>query len=152
MLPEGRLIQTYSAHGYEVLSLSVSADNARFASAGGDRSVFLWDVASAQTLRRFGGGSSHGHSARINSVSFAGEDDSLLISGGLDASVRIWDVRSGAPKPVQVLADAKDAVSAVAAHGPEIVAGSVDGRVRTYDVRAGRCVTESWARASRACV
>ncbi|KAI0457883.1 WD40-repeat-containing domain protein [Xylaria acuta] len=142
VIPEGRLIQTYSAHGYEVLSLTVSADNARFASAGGDRSVFLWDVASAQTLRRFGGGSSHGHSARINSVCFAGEDDSLVISGGLDASVRIWDVRSGAPKPVQVLNEAKDAVSAVVAHGPEIVAGSVDGRVRTYDVRAGRCVTD----------
>ncbi|KAI3334919.1 WD40-repeat-containing domain protein [Ustulina deusta] len=141
VVPHGRLIQTYSAHGYEVLSLSVSADNARFASAGGDRSVFLWDVASAQTLRRFGGGP-QGHSARVNSVCFAGEDDSLLISGGLDTSVRIWDVRSGAPKPVQVLSEAKDAVTAVAAHGPEIVAGSVDGRVRTYDVRAGRCVTD----------
>ncbi|KAI0913346.1 WD40-repeat-containing domain protein [Ustulina deusta] len=141
VVPHGRLIQTYSAHGYEVLSLSVSADNARFASAGGDRSVFLWDVASAQTLRRFGGGP-QGHSARVNSVCFAGEDDSLLVSGGLDTSVRIWDVRSGAPKPVQVLSEAKDAVTAVAAHGPEIVAGSVDGRVRTYDVRAGRCVTD----------
>lgn len=146
-IPEGRLIQTYSAHGYEVLSLTVSADNARFASAGGDRAVFLWDVATAQTLRRFGSsgggaGGGHGHSARVNSVCFAGEDDSLLVSGGLDASVRVWDVRSGAPKPVQVLAGAKDAISALAAHGPEIVAGSVDGRVRTYDVRAGRCVTD----------
>ncbi|RWA09972.1 hypothetical protein EKO27_g5143 [Xylaria grammica] len=128
-IPEGRLIQTYSAHGYEVLSLSVSADNSRFASAGGDRSVFLWDVASAQTLRRFGGGP-QGHSARINSVCFAGEDDSLLISGGLDTSVRIWDVRSGAPKPIQVLTEAKDAVTALAAHSSEIVAGSVDGRIR----------------------
>ncbi|KAI1117315.1 WD40-repeat-containing domain protein [Nemania sp. NC0429] len=140
-IPEGRLIQTYSAHGYEILSLTVSGDNARFASAGGDRVVFLWDVASAQTLRRFGGGP-QGHSARVNSVCFAGEDDSLLVSGGLDASVRVWDVRSGAPRPVQVLAGAKDAVSALATHGPEIVAGSVDGRVRTYDVRAGRCVTD----------
>ncbi|KAI1131897.1 WD40-repeat-containing domain protein [Nemania abortiva] len=144
-VPEGRLIQTYSAHGYEVLSLSVSADNARFASAGGDRAVFLWDVASAQTLRRFGSSASsgaHGHSARVNSVVFAGDGDSLLVSGGLDASVRVWDVRSGSPKPVQVLSEAKDAVSALAAHGAEIVAGSVDGRVRTYDVRAGRCVTD----------
>ncbi|KAI8633181.1 WD40-repeat-containing domain protein [Xylariaceae sp. FL1651] len=145
-IPEGRLIQTYSAHGYEVLSLSVSSDNARFASAGGDRSVFLWDVASAQTLRRFGGGGTQGHSARINAVCFAGGDgngdDSLLVSGGLDASVRVWDVRSGAPKPVQVLTDAKDSVSALAVHGAQIVAGSVDGRVRTYDVRAGRCVTD----------
>ncbi|KAK5631218.1 hypothetical protein RRF57_006932 [Xylaria bambusicola] len=142
VIPQGRLIQTYSAHGYEVLSLSVSGDNARFASAGGDRAVFLWDVASAQTLRRFGGGGAHGHSARVNSVCFAGEDDSLLVSGGLDTSVRVWDVRSGAPKPVQVLAEAKDAVTTVTAHGPEIVAGSVDGRVRTYDVRVGRCVTD----------
>ena len=143
MIPQGRLIQTYSAHGYEVLSLSVSGDNARFASAGGDRAVFLWDVASAQTLRRFGGGAgAHGHSARINSVCFAGEDDSLLVSGGFDTSVRVWDVRSGAPKPVQVLAEAKDAVTTVAAHGPEVVAGSVDGRVRMYDVRVGRCVTD----------
>ncbi|KAI0398190.1 WD40-repeat-containing domain protein [Xylariaceae sp. FL0594] len=142
-LPVGRLIQTYSAHGYEVLSLSVSADNAHFASAGGDRSVFLWDVATAQTLRRFGsGGGSSGHSARVNAVSFAGEDDSLLVSGGLDSSVRVWDVRSGAPKPVQVLAEARDAVTALAVHGPQIIAGSVDGRVRTYDVRAGRCVTD----------
>ncbi|KAI1825611.1 WD40-repeat-containing domain protein [Xylaria intraflava] len=141
-VPEGRLVQTYSAHGYEVLSLTVSGDNARFASAGGDRSVFLWDVARAQTIRRFGSASTQGHSARVNSVCFAGEDDSLLVSGGVDATARVWDVRSGAPKPVQVLGEAKDAVSALVAHGHEIIAGSVDGRVRSYDVRAGRCVTD----------
>ncbi|GAP84165.1 putative WD domain-containing protein [Rosellinia necatrix] len=141
-VPEGRLIQTYSAHGYPVLSLSVSSDNARFASAGGDRAVFLWDVATAQTLRRFGGGATHGHTARVNAVCFAGEGDSLVASGGLDASVRLWDARSGAQRPVQVLADAKDAVTAVAARGPEVVAASVDGRVRSYDVRAGRCVAD----------
>ncbi|KAI1437482.1 WD40-repeat-containing domain protein [Xylaria sp. CBS 124048] len=141
-IPEGRLVQTYAAHGYEVLSLSIAADNARFASAGGDRSVFLWDVARAQTLRRFGGGGIQGHTARINSVCFCGDEDSLLVSGGLDTSVRVWDVRSGAQKPVQVFTDAKDSVSAVVARGAEIVAGSVDGRVRTYDVRAGRCVTD----------
>ncbi|KAI1765613.1 WD40 repeat-like protein [Hypoxylon sp. FL1150] len=140
-IPEGRLVQTYSAHGYEVLSLTVSADNARFASSGGDRAVFLWDVATAQTLRRFGG-TQQSHAARINCVAFAGEDDSLLVSGSLDCSVRVWDVKSGAPKPVQVLAEARDSVSAVAVRGPEIVSGSVDGRVRSYDVRMGRCVTD----------
>ncbi|KAI0024447.1 WD40-repeat-containing domain protein [Xylariomycetidae sp. FL0641] len=141
-IPQGRLIQTYSAHGYEVLSLSVSGDNARFASAGGDRAVMLWDVASAQTVRRFGGASAGGHSARVNSVTFAGAGDGLVISGSVDASVRVWDARSQAAKPVQVLGEARDAVSAVAASGAVVVAGSVDGRVRSYDVRAGRCVTD----------
>ncbi|KAI4865334.1 WD40 repeat-like protein [Hypoxylon rubiginosum] len=140
-VPEGRLVQTYAAHGYEVLSLTVSADNARFASSGGDRAVFLWDVATAQTLRRFGG-TPQSHAARINCVAFGGDSDSLLISGSLDASVRVWDVKSSALRPVQVLTEARDAVSAVVVRGPEIVSGSVDGRVRTYDVRMGRCVTD----------
>ncbi|KAI1776167.1 WD40 repeat-like protein [Hypoxylon cercidicola] len=140
-VPEGRLVQTYAAHGYEVLSLTVSADNARFASSGGDRAVFLWDVASAQTLRRFGG-TPQSHTARINCVAFGGEDDALLVSGSVDTSVRVWDVKSNSLKPVQVLSEARDSVTAVAVRGPEIVSGSVDGRVRSYDVRMGRCVTD----------
>ncbi|SPQ21813.1 4e15b728-96b3-4570-89e3-63f7fd66d13a [Thermothielavioides terrestris] len=147
--PTGRLIQTYASHAYEVLALSVSASNAHFASAGGDRAVLLWDVATAQTVRRFGAASTaHSHSGRVNAVCFAGADDSLVVSGGLDCTVRVWDVRAGGGsgggggKPVQVLSEARDAVSALAVCGPEIVAGSVDGRVRTYDVRAGRCVTD----------
>ncbi|OLN84944.1 WD repeat domain-containing protein 83 [Colletotrichum chlorophyti] len=138
---EGRLIQTYAAHGYEVLDLSVSADNERFASAGGDRAVFLWDVATAITTRRFGG-NAHGHTARVNCVSFAGDADSLVVSGGFDTSVRVWDVKSNSAKPVQVLEDAKDAVTSLAVRDAEIVAGSVDGRVRSYDVRMGKCVTD----------
>ncbi|KAN0099674.1 WD40 repeat-like protein [Hyaloscypha variabilis] len=136
-----QLIQTYSAHGYEVLDICVSADNATFASVGGDRSVFLWDVASATTLRRFGG--NHGHTARINCVSFAGQGESCLVSGSFDASVRIWDMRSKSASPVMVLEDARDSVSCVVAgEGYEILSGSVDGRVRCYDVRMGRLETD----------
>lgn len=134
-----QLIQTYSAHGYAVLSLSVASDNATFASAGGDRNVFLWDVGTAQTIRRFGG--NQGHTLRVNAVTFAGEGDSVLVSGGYDSSVRIWDIKSQAMKPIMVLDDAKDSVSCVLAgvRGGEyeILTGSVDGRVRVYDLRAG---------------
>jgi mitogen-activated protein kinase organizer 1 len=146
-IPEGRLIETYATHGYEVLTLAVAADNARFASAGGDRAVFLWAVATAQTLRRFGGGATGtgGHGGRINAVAFAGQGDSVVVSGGLDTTVRLWDAKSNALKPVQVLAEARDAVSALAVTGATVVAGSVDGRVRSYDVRMGRCVTDVFA-------
>ncbi|PMD21618.1 WD domain-containing protein [Hyaloscypha hepaticicola] len=137
-----QLIQTYTAHGYEVLDIAVSTDNASFASVGGDRSVFLWDVATAQTTRRFG--SNHGgHTARINCVSFAGTGDGVLVSGSFDASVRIWDVRSQNSKPIMVLEEAKDSVSCVlAGEGYEILSGSVDGRVRCYDLRMGRLETD----------
>lgn len=61
------LVQTFSAHGYSVLDIAVAADNARFASVGGDRQVFLWDVTTAQTLRRWAG-----HGGRVNAVAFGG--------------------------------------------------------------------------------
>lgn len=139
-VPQGRLIQTYKGHGHEVLGLDVAGDNERFVSAGGDRAVFLWDVATATTTRRFGG--PHGHAARVNCVAFAGDGGVLVASGGVDATVRFWDARGGGARPVQVLGEARDAVTALAAAGPELVAGSVDGRVRAYDVRMGRCATD----------
>ncbi|KAL1868278.1 hypothetical protein Daus18300_006002 [Diaporthe australafricana] len=142
--PEGRLIQSYQAHSHEVLSLAVAGDNARFASSGGDRTVFLWDVAAAQTLRRFAHGT-EGHVGRVNCVAVGGAGDQLVVSGGFDTSVRVWDARaggSGHARPVQVLDDATDAISSVVVRGPEIVAGSVDGRVRCYDVRAGRVAAD----------
>ncbi|KAI8302475.1 WD repeat domain-containing protein 83 [Colletotrichum sp. SAR11_59] len=141
-VPEGRMIQSYASHGYEVLDLAVAADNERFASCGGDRAVFLWDVASATTLRRFGG-NVHGHSSRINCVTFGGDGDSLVISAGFDTSVRVWDCKSNSAKPVQVMDEAKDSVTALVVRDAEIVAGSVDGRVRSYDVRMGKCITDT---------
>ncbi|KAK0615914.1 WD40-repeat-containing domain protein [Bombardia bombarda] len=136
----GRLIQTYTSHSYDVLSLAISADNARFASSGGDRAVFLWDVATAATTRRFAG-----HAGRVNAVAFAGAGDALVVSAGLDTTVRVWDTRSGggsSAKPVQTLAEARDAVTSLAVTSDEIVAGSVDGRVRSYDVRTGKVTTD----------
>lgn len=137
-----KLIQTYSAHGYGVLSIDVAADNATFASTGGDRSVFLWDVSTAQTIRRFGSNASAGHSARVNCVRFGGKNASILASGSFDTTVRIWDVKSQNAKPIQVLEEAKDSISDILVRGHEVVAGSVDGRVRSYDLRMGRCVVD----------
>ncbi|KAK5119820.1 hypothetical protein LTR85_007146 [Meristemomyces frigidus] len=127
-----RLVQTYSAHGYEVLDLAVSDDNARFASVGGDKAVFLWDVATAQTLRRF-----TGHAARVNCCSFGGEGDSVVVSGSYDGTVRVWDAKSRSDRPIMTFSEAKDSVSSVCVRGHEVFAGSVDGRVRVYDLAMG---------------
>ena len=69
-------IQRYEAHGYSVLDVAVTTDNARFASVGGDRQVFLWDVEQSGTTRKW-----TGHNGRVEAVQFAGEGDTVVVSG-----------------------------------------------------------------------
>lgn len=72
----GSLIKQYTgAHAYEVLSINCTKDNARFASSGGDRNCFIWDVGSGEVLRRLGG-----HTGKVNVVEW-GANDSVLASG-----------------------------------------------------------------------
>ncbi|KAF3479544.1 WD domain-containing protein [Arthroderma uncinatum] len=127
-------IQRYEAHGYSVLDIAVSTDNARFASVGGDKQVFLWDVETGTTVRRWAG-----HSGRVEAVEFGGEADSVVISGSADSDVKIWDTRSLTSKPIQTLTEATDTVSSINVHLPtsSIITASYDGRIRTYDLRMG---------------
>jgi mitogen-activated protein kinase organizer 1 len=91
----GSEIKTFTAHGYEILSVAVyvvrqsenskqysfwvrtssSHDNAKFVSSGGDRSVFLWDVTTGVTSRRISG-----HMGKIFAVEF-NEDATVVASG-----------------------------------------------------------------------
>lgn len=128
------LVNKYSAHGYEVLSISVNGANDKFVSTGGDKTVFLWDVQTAQTIRRY-----TGHAGRVNRGVFGGDEDSIIATGSFDGTVKIWDVKSNSHKPIMTLDDAKDSITDVAVHDAEIVAASVDGRVRSYDLRTGMC-------------
>ncbi|KAF1954090.1 WD40 repeat-like protein [Byssothecium circinans] len=128
------LVNKYSAHGYEVLSIDVNEANDRFVSTGGDKTIFLWDVQTAQTVRRW-----TGHAGRVNRGVFGGEGDSVVVSASFDGTVRIWDVKSNAYKPIMTFDEAKDSVTDVVVRDGEIISGSVDGKVRSYDLRMGMC-------------
>ncbi|KAK9449245.1 WD40-repeat-containing domain protein [Limtongia smithiae] len=127
-----KLVKSYVAHGYEILDISVSFDNAQFLSCGRDRLVFLWDVASGTAIRRLAG-----HTAQVNAVNF-NTDASVAASGSYDSTVRLWDLKSNSQKPLQVLDEAKDSVSSVQIVGSQIITGSVDGYLRVYDLRMGQ--------------
>ncbi|CAG8159530.1 unnamed protein product [Penicillium salamii] len=132
-------IQKYEAHGYSVLDVAVATDNARFASVGGDRQMFLWDVEQGITTRRWSG-----HNSRIEAVQFAGEGDSVVVTGSADTTINLWDTRASSFKPIQTLSDAADTVSTLHVHGPtySIASGSYDGHARIYDVRTGKMTVD----------
>ncbi|KAN0111501.1 nuclear mRNA splicing protein [Russula decolorans] len=127
----GTMIKSYSAHGYEVLSISVAHDNTKFVSSGGDRSVFLWDVTTGNTIRRISA-----HLVKINVVEF-NADASVVASGSYDSTVKLWDLRSQNRQPIQALEEARDSIQALYVGPSRIMSGSVDGHVRTYDLRKG---------------
>ena len=57
------------------MPLNSAHDNVKFASSGGDRSVFVWDVATGATVRRL-----PGHMGKVNAVEL-NDDASVLASG-----------------------------------------------------------------------
>ncbi|KAG8934135.1 hypothetical protein FRC02_010512 [Tulasnella sp. 418] len=132
----GSIVKTYSGHGYEVLSISVSPENAKFASSGGDRVAYVWDVASGETLRRYSG-----HLGRINAIQF-NPDASVVASGSFDGTVKLWDIRSQSRNAIQTLDDARDSISSIQITSSEIITGSVDGYVRSYDLRKGKLTSD----------
>eukprot|EP01041_Mallomonas_annulata_P004380 gene4380-8723_t len=125
-------IKTYDGvHGYSILDATISHDNSKFASAGGDRSAFLWDVGTGRVIRRI-----QGHNQRINTIKM-NEDSTVLLTGSYDKTLRIWDLRSNTRDAIQILDDFKDSVTSIERTQYEIITGCVDGKIRIYDIRAG---------------
>lgn len=129
-------MKVYSGHGREVRDAAAPSDNSRLISCGGDRQLFLWDVATGRILRKF-----RGHDSEVNVVKI-NELGSVAISGGYDRSVKVWDLRSKSVDAIQKMTPFSDSVTSLVLSSYEIVAGSVDGSVRTFDIRNGRLVTD----------
>ena len=133
---KGRLLKTYSGHGYEVLDVRGSCDNSQLVSCSMDKTVMLWDVSSGNWTRRW-----RGHQAAVNCVVF-NEDSSVAISGSVDTTVKVWDTRTRAQDPAQTMSECGDSVTSLDCSDHEILVGSADGKMRLYDLRKGSLDTD----------
>jgi cytochrome c len=110
----------FEGHAAPIVSLAVSPDGARLASASWDHTVRVWSLADGAQLVL------EGHSQNVNGVAFT-PDGRSLVSVGYDRELRIWPLGGGTPDVV-TLASPLNAV-AVAPDG-EIVTGGADGALR----------------------
>jgi cytochrome c len=112
--------QIFEGHRGPIVSIAVSPDGARLASASWDHTVRIWSLGDgAQQVLE-------GHAQNVNGVAFT-PDRRSLVSVGYDRELRIWPMAGGTSNVV-TLASPLNAV-AVAPEG-EIVTGGADGKLR----------------------
>src|SRR5712691_11171086 len=78
-----------------------------------------------------------GHVANVPNLVFSA-DGSMLVSGGWDATTRLWDVASG--KPLATFKDRAEKIwsVAIAADSQSVASGSDDGTITLWDVGRGK--------------
>jgi WD40 repeat protein len=140
-LKTGQHLRTLRGHTDQVMSVCLSPDGRYALSAGGytDRTIRLWDTETGECLLVFGAepdsprGVNSVPKVQSKRVRFS-PDGRFAISGGSDASVRIWELATG--RCLRVLDGHDGAVSAVAISTDArfALSASMDGTVRRWEL------------------
>mmetsp|Transcript_1719 Transcript_1719/g.3464 ORF Transcript_1719/g.3464 Transcript_1719/m.3464 type:complete len:408 (-) Transcript_1719:37-1260(-) len=127
----------------QIFAMDVNVDGTRVATAGLDHSVRVYDTASRKLVSTLSGGKQEagetsygdglgGHSNRVFALKYCMLEPHVLVSGGWDNTVQIWDVRVGS------------AVRSI--YGPHLVGDALDiddGVITTGSHRRYRAV-QTW--------
>lgn len=120
-----------SGHDAAVHAVAFHPDQRRAVSAGADRSLLLWDLASGQPLRRF-----LGHAGAVYAVDVS-PDGGKLLSASADGAVILWDAETG--REIQRLSGHAGAVrqSRFLAYGDAALTAGDDGCLLLWDLPTG---------------
>ncbi len=85
----GTVLCTYCGHSGEVSAVAWSPSSTHIASAGGDKTVLVWDAATDKDLLTY-----RGHSGSVWSVDWS-PDGTHIASASDDKTVQVWDAVTG---------------------------------------------------------
>eukprot|EP00294_Goniomonas_avonlea_P011291 CAMPEP_0114559976 /NCGR_PEP_ID=MMETSP0114-20121206/11207_1 /TAXON_ID=31324 /ORGANISM="Goniomonas sp, Strain m" /LENGTH=402 /DNA_ID=CAMNT_0001745479 /DNA_START=9 /DNA_END=1218 /DNA_ORIENTATION=+ len=143
-----KCLHTINQPGNQVFALDYKPDGSLFATAGYDRTVRLYDEATKSEIRALGGGFSYGgryktgHSNRVFSLKFGITDENLLLSGGWDNTIQIWDLRD--VHPVRSIFGPHICGDSVDLRDNTVLTGSwrLENPLQVWDLPSGRLIRE----------
>jgi WD40 repeat protein/serine/threonine protein kinase/Tfp pilus assembly protein PilF len=118
-LDQERCVLLLEGHRGPIRDLTIAGDGRFALSAGQDGSVGVWDLVEGSHVRFL-----RGHSGAVTTVTLDGE---IVVAGGDDATMRLWNLNSGETlrvmrlaNPVQAVAITDNGRRLTAAHGSSV--------------------------------
>jgi len=129
-------VSVLAGHTGAVVQLAFSQEGDTLYTASTDKTVGVWDVMTGQRLKRM-----KGHTSFVNSVAAGRTPKPLVVSGGDDCQVKVWDRRRR--QPLASL-NSMYQVTAVCFNedASQVLSAGIDNTVKIWDLRKNAVVTE----------
>ncbi|XP_052764108.1 WD repeat-containing protein 48-like [Mya arenaria] len=140
---KGFCMSTLRTHKDYVKALAYARDKEQVASAGLDRSIFLWDVNTLTALTASNNtvttSSLNGNKDSIYSLAM-NPAGTVIVSGSTEKVLRVWDPRS-CVKLMKLKGHTDNVKSLVLNRdGTQCISGSSDGTIRLWSLGQQRCI------------
>lgn len=118
-------------------TVSVWSNNERLVNCDPDGTIIVWDSDSERTHRL------SGHLGHIECIYY---ESGLMITGGIDQTIRVWEYLKADPESVpkwicsKILCGHSDWINKVLLIGDKIISASDDNTIKVWDLHSGNCL------------
>lgn len=129
-------IAVLTGHTGAILEAHFSPDGSNLYTCSTDKTLAIWDVATAQRVRKL-----KGHTGFVNACGGTRRGQQMLVSGADDSAVKLWDARK---RYAVHTFDASYQVTAVCYNdtAESVITGGLDNDIKVWDLRKNEVLYE----------